>query len=68
MHLGAIAWIGICIGSIAGWAIPMLYGADVLSYSAIIGSSFGSLLGWGLALKLQRKLAPGSGMRTPTVH
>jgi len=40
------------IGSTMGGLVPLLFGADMLSYSSVIGSGIGGLLGIYLSFKL----------------
>lgn len=40
-----LIWMGIFIGSTVGGLVPLLWGADFLSFSSIIGSAVGGLLG-----------------------
>jgi hypothetical protein len=45
MNSKAIIWICVAVGSYAGSAIPMLWGAGMLSFSSIILSGVGGLFG-----------------------
>jgi hypothetical protein len=45
-------WIGILIGSTVGGFVPALWGADLLSFSAILFSGIGALVGLFVAYKL----------------
>jgi len=38
-------WMGILIGSSAGGLVPELWGADIFSYSSILLSGVGALVG-----------------------
>lgn len=42
------------IGSTIGGLVPLLFGAGMLSYSSVIGSGIGGLLGIYLAFKLAK--------------
>ncbi|HZS09715.1 MAG TPA: hypothetical protein VFD58_33115 [Blastocatellia bacterium] len=51
-----LVWIGVFIGSTVGGYIPTLWGAELLSFSGVLGSVIGGLLGiWG-AYKLSQRL------------
>jgi hypothetical protein len=45
-------WIGILVGSTIGGFIPAFWGADLLSYSSILLSGLGALVGLFIAYKL----------------
>ncbi|MEK7609707.1 MAG: hypothetical protein AAB470_01120 [Patescibacteria group bacterium] len=48
MNTKSLIWIGVFIGSFVGGWIPTLWGAGSFSFSGIIGSTIGGLLGiWG---------------------
>ncbi|HTK33642.1 MAG TPA: hypothetical protein VL335_03835 [Candidatus Paceibacterota bacterium] len=48
MSAKTLIWIGVFIGSTAGSFLPMLWGDSALSFSSIIWSTIGGLLGiWG---------------------
>jgi predicted MFS family arabinose efflux permease len=52
MQTPSIIWIGAFLGSTIGGFIPELWGADFLSFSSILCSALGGILGvWG-AFKL----------------
>jgi hypothetical protein len=40
-----MVWIGLTVGSTIGSMIPMLWGADVFSFSSIFLSGAGAMLG-----------------------
>lgn len=44
--------LGMLVGSVVGGGIPMLWGADILSFAPIIFTVIGGLLGIWLAYKL----------------
>lgn len=45
-------WIGVFVGSTVGGFVPSLWGAGMLSYSGLIASSIGSLVGIWVAWKV----------------
>jgi uncharacterized membrane protein YeaQ/YmgE (transglycosylase-associated protein family) len=45
-------WIGILIGSTIGGFIPELWGADLFSYSSVLLSGVGALVGLLIGYKL----------------
>jgi uncharacterized membrane protein YeaQ/YmgE (transglycosylase-associated protein family) len=45
-------WVGILIGSTIGGFIPELWGADLFSYSAVLLSGVGALVGLFIGYKL----------------
>ena len=53
-------WIGILIGSTIGGFIPDLWGAGLFSYSSVLLSGFGAVVGLLIGYKLaeQWSLAP----------
>jgi len=48
--------IGLFVGSIIGGYIPVLFGASLLSFSSIIFSGIGSIIGIYIAYKLTANL------------
>lgn len=52
MSTKTAVWIGMIIGSIVGGYIPMLFGADMLSFTAVLTSSIGAILGVIVGYKL----------------
>lgn len=44
--------IGLIMGSIIGGYIPTFFGAGIFSYSSLLGSGIGAILGIYLAYKL----------------
>ncbi len=55
MNLKLLVWIGIFIGSTIGGYVPMLWGAELLSVSGVIGSVIGGLLGIYAAYKFNQR-------------
>ncbi len=47
-----LIWIGVLVGSAVGGWIPTLWGAGAFSFTGIIGSTIGGLLGIYLGAKL----------------
>ena len=45
-------WIGILVGSSIGGFIPELWGADLFSYSSVLLSGIGALVGLIIGYKL----------------
>lgn len=45
MNSKSLIWIGMLIGSTIGGFIPALWGADFLSVSSILFSTFGGIIG-----------------------
>ncbi len=52
MSRKALVWIGLSIGSLAGGYAPVLWGGDVFSYSALLLSTVGGILGIWLGFTL----------------
>lgn len=52
MSRKALVMIGMVIGSYAGGYIPVLFGADLFSYTSIIGNAIGGIIGLWIAYKL----------------
>lgn len=48
--------IGLFLGSIAGGYVPLLWGGSVFSFSSIIFSAIGALVGIWLGFKAAQKL------------
>jgi hypothetical protein len=44
-HMRSRIWIAIFIGSMIGGFIPMIWGDDMLSYSGVLFSGIGALVG-----------------------
>lgn len=55
MNVKTLVWIGIFIGSTLGGLVPMLWGAEMLSFSSIIGSVIGGLFGIWVAYKVSQR-------------
>jgi predicted MFS family arabinose efflux permease len=51
-HMQARIWIGILIGSTIGGFIPDLWGAGLFSYSSVLLSGFGAVVGLLIGYKL----------------
>ncbi len=49
-----LVWFGLIVGSTLGGMVPSLWGADVFSFSSIILSAVGGLLGIYLGYLLGR--------------
>lgn len=47
-----LIWIGVLVGSTLGGWIPTLWGAGAFSFTGIIGSTIGGLLGIYVGAKL----------------
>jgi len=45
MQNKSLVWLGLLIGSTVGGFIPMLWGAGIASFSSIIFSGIGGILG-----------------------
>jgi hypothetical protein len=52
MSRKTLVWIGLSIGSLGGGYAPVLWGGDVFSYSALLFSTVGGILGIWLGFKL----------------
>ncbi|MDP3988140.1 MAG: hypothetical protein Q8P80_03270 [Candidatus Levybacteria bacterium] len=52
MSLKTAVWLGMFIGSIIGGYVPMLFGVGLLSFTAIITSTIGGIIGVLVAYKL----------------
>ncbi len=52
----SLIWIGVFIGSTIGSFIPTLWGDSALSFSSIIGSTIGGVVGIWVGFKLSRML------------
>jgi predicted MFS family arabinose efflux permease len=52
MHTPSIIWLGVFVGSTIGGLIPELWGADFLSFSSVIFSGVGGILGVWAAYRL----------------
>jgi hypothetical protein len=47
-----VIWLGMIVGSIIGGFIPMLWGGSAFSFSSIVFSSLGAVVGIYVAFKL----------------
>jgi len=54
MSRKSLIMIGMTIGSIAGGYVVTLFGASALSFSSIIGSVIGGILGIWIAFRMTR--------------
>ncbi len=52
MESKSVIWIGMIVGSTAGSLIPLLWGAGMLSFSSIILSAAGAIVGIWLGFKM----------------
>ena len=52
MSKKALIWIGMTTGSVAGGYLPVLWGGDIISYSAVILSTIGGAVGIWLCYRL----------------
>lgn len=48
-----LVWLGIIIGSTIGSFVPILFGASFLSYSSVVGSGVGAIVGLFIASKIE---------------
>lgn len=51
MSRKTLVMIGMVVGSLIGGYVPVLFGADFLSFSSIIGNAVGGLVGIWIAYK-----------------
>ena len=54
MNSKTLIWIGVAIGGIVGGYVPVFFGADSFSMSAVIGSGVGSLIGIWVGFRLSQ--------------
>lgn len=54
MNSRGLIWLGLFIGSTIGGYIPSLWGASFLSFSSVILSAVGGVIGIWLGYKLSR--------------
>lgn len=47
-----LVYLGMIIGSIIGGYVPMLFGAGLISYSSVLFSGIGAILGVWIGYKL----------------
>jgi hypothetical protein len=52
MKSKSFIWIGVFIGSTIGSLIPALWGDDMLSYSSVLFSGAGALVGLWIGFKM----------------
>ena len=52
MSRKTLIFIGMFIGSVLGGYVPVLFGAELLSFSSLLGNTIGGLLGVYLVFKL----------------
>lgn len=52
MSRRTLVWIGLWIGSLAGGYAPVLWGGDAISYTGLVLSTVGGILGIWLGFKL----------------
>jgi cation transport ATPase len=52
MNTKSLIWIGLFIGSTIGGFLPMLWGANIMSFSSIILTAVGGILGIWFGYKL----------------
>lgn len=51
-----LIWAGMFIGSAIGGFVPMLWGADLLSFSAVLFSGIGAIVGILVGYKIGKLL------------
>ena len=54
MSLKAMVRLGILIGSTVGGYVPTLWGAEIISFSCLLSSILGGLLGVWIAYKIDQ--------------
>lgn len=54
MSAKVLIFIGMLIGSVIGGYIPTFFGADLISYSSVLFSGIGSLIGIFIAYKVSQ--------------
>jgi hypothetical protein len=52
MNTKAFVWIGLSVGSFIGGMIPTFWGAGAFSFSSVISSSIGGIIGIYIGFKL----------------
>jgi predicted MFS family arabinose efflux permease len=55
MSLKAMVRLGILIGSTVGGYVPVIWGAEIISFSSLFGSILGGLLGVWIAYKIDQR-------------
>ena len=56
MNTKTLIWIGAFVGGTIGGFVPMIFGADSLSFAGIIGSTVGGLVGIWAGFKLSQMI------------
>jgi hypothetical protein len=54
MNSKSIVWLGLFVGSFIGGLLPSLWGADTFSFSGVILSAVGGLLGIYAGFRISR--------------
>lgn len=54
MNAKSLIWIGMFVGSTIGGSLPLLWGASMISFSSIIFTAVGGMLGIWAGFKLSR--------------
>jgi uncharacterized membrane protein YeaQ/YmgE (transglycosylase-associated protein family) len=57
MNAKPFVWVGLMVGSALGGIIPELWGADMLSFSSMLMSSIGAIVGIYLGFKFSQTLS-----------
>jgi hypothetical protein len=52
MNSKQFIWVGLFVGSTIGSLVPLLWGADIFSFSSIIFSAIGAILGIWVCYRL----------------
>ncbi|MFA6601944.1 MAG: hypothetical protein WCT02_03770 [Candidatus Paceibacterota bacterium] len=52
MSRKTLTWIGVFVGGTVGGYVPVLFGAEMFSFAAIIGNTVGGILGIWAGFKL----------------
>lgn len=52
MHSKFLIFIGMIIGSLVGGYIPVIFGGDIISYTSVLTSAVGALIGIFIAFKI----------------
>jgi uncharacterized membrane protein YeaQ/YmgE (transglycosylase-associated protein family) len=52
MSTKSFIWIGMFVGSTIGGFIPMMWGADMFSFSSVIFNAIGAIVGIYLGFKM----------------
>jgi hypothetical protein len=55
MSLKSIVLLGMLLGSTIGGFVPTLWGAEILSFSSILGNLIGGFLGIWIAYKIGQR-------------